>query len=45
MRALDNNIQIKAIISSYETLAVDTEEDFKHVEKIIKSLKDNDGLG
>jgi 3-deoxy-manno-octulosonate cytidylyltransferase (CMP-KDO synthetase) len=45
MRALDNNIQIKAIISSYETLAVDTEEDFKHVEKIIKSLKNNDGLG
>ena len=39
MRALDNDIQIRAMITSYETLSVDTEEDFKKVENILKNVK------
>jgi 3-deoxy-manno-octulosonate cytidylyltransferase (CMP-KDO synthetase) len=39
LRALDNDIQIRAMITSYETLSVDTEEDFKKVENILKNVK------
>jgi 3-deoxy-manno-octulosonate cytidylyltransferase (CMP-KDO synthetase) len=44
MRALDNDIQIRAMITSYETLSIDTQEDFKKVENILKNIK-SDNLG
>ena len=45
MRALDNEIPIRAMITGDDTLSVDTEDDLINVKKIIEKLKKNGDLG
>jgi len=45
MRALDNEIPIRAMITGDDTLSVDTEDDLINVKKIIENLKKNGDLG
>ena len=45
MRALDNEIPIRAMITGDDTLSVDTEDDLINVKNIIEKLKKNGDLG